>query len=200
MNPTTNPAPRTTNPALRNRKLAGVLALVYVALFAIAGYLESIRIESYWPTWLFAVGSAAWVAIMLVLPFVVVRYFFGLDLSLLWQALRRFSLRSMLLWWVPYICVLIWYFTQMHWSNERDRWRVSNRAAARSTQGEAPLGLRLVGEEGESRIEIKYGTQEQIAKATAVPPGRRSSPCPRQAACGKRETEKASSLRLSALR
>jgi hypothetical protein len=48
MDQTTNPALRTTNPALRNRKLAGVLALVYVALFALAGFLESIRIEDYW--------------------------------------------------------------------------------------------------------------------------------------------------------
>jgi hypothetical protein len=66
--------------------------------------------------------------------------------------------------------VLIWYFTQMHWSNERDRWRISNRAAVRSTQGEAPLGLRLVGELGVSRIEIKNGTKEQIAEAKRLFP------------------------------
>lgn len=107
MSQTTNPALRTTDPALRNRKLAVVLALVYVALFALVRYLESIRFEDYWPNWLLIVGGASWLAIMIVLPFLVVRYFFGLDLSRLWQPLWRFSLRSMLLWWVPYICLLI---------------------------------------------------------------------------------------------
>jgi hypothetical protein len=106
---------------------------------------------------------------MLVLPFVVVRYFFGLDLNVLWQSLRRFSLRGMLVW-VLYISLLIWYFTQMHWSNQRSRWRISNRATVRSTQGQAPLGLRLVGELGESRIEIKNGTQDQIAEAQRLFP------------------------------
>ena len=156
---------QTTNPALRNRPLAGVLALVYVALFALAGYLESIRIEDYWPTWLLIVGGVTWFAIMMVLPFVVLRYFFGLYLSLLWQPLRRFSLRAMLLW-VLYISLFIWYYTQMEWLDGRRDWRRDNPTATRSAQGKAPPGLlRLMGDPGESRIEIKNGTKDEIAEA-----------------------------------
>jgi hypothetical protein len=160
------PELRTTNPALRNRPLAGILALAYAALFALVGYLESIRIEDYWPTWLLVVGGVIWFAIMLVLPFLVVQYFFGMDLS----PLRRFSLRSMLLCWVPFLCVLTWYFTQMYWRAERDQWRISNRAAVRSTHGQAPLGLRLLGEAGESRIEIKNATKREVAEAKRLFP------------------------------
>jgi hypothetical protein len=58
----------------------------------------------------------------------------------------------------------------MHWSIERDRWRISNRAAVRFIQGQAPLGLRLVGESGESRIEIKSGTTDEIAEARRLFP------------------------------
>jgi hypothetical protein len=170
MSQTTNPALRTTDPALRNRKLAGVLALVYVALFALVRYLESIRIEDYWPNWLLIVGGRELAGHYDCAPVSRREVFFGLDLSRLWQPLRRFSLRSMLLWWVPYICLLIWYFTQMHWSIERSRWRISNRAAVRFTQGQAPLALRLVREAGESRIEIKNGTKEQIAEAKRLFP------------------------------
>jgi hypothetical protein len=163
MNQTTKPAQRT---APRNRALAGVLAIVYAALFALAGFLESIRIEDHLPIWLLVVVGVSWFAIMLVLPFLVIKYFFGLDLS----PLRRFSLRSLLVWWVPFVCVLTWYFTQMHWRVERDRWRISNRAAVRSTQGQAPLGLRLLGEAGESRIEIKNGTKREVAQAKRLFP------------------------------
>jgi hypothetical protein len=170
MNQTTNPALRTTNPALRNRPLAGVLALVYVALFALAAYLESIRIEDYWPTWLFIVGGVTWFAVMMVLPFVVLRYFFGLYLSLLWQPLRRFSLRSML-FWVTYISLFIWYFTQMEWLDERKDWRRNNPTAARTTHGKAPPGLlRLMGDPVESRIEIKNGTKEDVAETKRLFP------------------------------
>jgi hypothetical protein len=161
---------QTTNPALRNRPLAGGLALVYVALFALAWYLESIRIEDSWPTWLLIAGGVTWLGIMLVLPFVVVRYFFGLDLSLLWQPLLRFSLRAML-FWVAYISVFIWYFTQMDWLNERRDWRRDNPTAVRSTHGKAPPGLlRLMRDPGESRIEIKNGTKDQIAEAKRLFP------------------------------
>jgi hypothetical protein len=158
-------------PGLRNRKLAGVLALVYVALFALAGYLESIRIEDYWPTWLLIVGAVTWIAIMLVLPFLVVQYFFGLDISLLWRPLRRFSLRAMLLFWVPYISLFVWYFTQMEWLNQRRDWRMDNPTAVRTTRGKAPPGLlRLMGDPGESRIEIKNATKDEIAEAKRLFP------------------------------
>jgi hypothetical protein len=167
---TTNSAVRVTNRALRNRPLAGVLTLVYVALLALAGYLESIRIEQYWPIWLFVVAVLIWFAIMMVLPFVVIRYFFGLDLSLLWQPLRRFSLGSMLIW-VFYISLFLWYFTQMEWLDDRRDWRRNNPTAVRTTEGKAPLGLlRLMGDPGESRIEIKNGTKNAIAEAKRLFP------------------------------
>src|SRR5688572_23247679 len=96
-----------TKPAQRNRSLAGVLSLIYVALFALAGYLESARIDDYWPTWALWAAGVIWFAIMLVLPFLVLQYFFGLDLSPLW----RLSPRKML-FYVLFIGVLIWCFTQ----------------------------------------------------------------------------------------
>jgi len=53
---------------------------------------------------------------------------------------------------------------------QRRYWRSSHAAAARSTQGESPLGLRLLGETGESRIEIKNGTKKEIAEAKRLFP------------------------------
>src|SRR5688500_16224995 len=125
---------QTTNPALRNRKLAGVLALVYAALLALAGYLESICIAGYLPLWVFIAAGLTWFAIMMVLPFLIVQYFFGLDLSILWRTLRRFSLRKMLLW-TFWISLFIWYFTQTQWLDNRRDWRRDNPTAVRTTKG-----------------------------------------------------------------
>jgi hypothetical protein len=158
------------NPALRNRPLAGVLALVYVALLALAFYLESIRIEDYWPTWLLVLGGVTWFATMLVLPFLVVQYFLGLDLSLFWRRFQRFSLRKMLLWMFC-ISLFLWYFTQMEWLKQRNAWRRDHPTAVRTTEGKAPPGLpRLIGDPGESRIEIKNATKDDIAEAERLFP------------------------------
>ncbi len=168
-----------TKRAPRHRILAGVLSLFYVALMTLAFYLEAIGRQTahrggidWWPSWALWVAAATWGATMLVLPFLVVKYFFGLDLSPLWRfSLRdwRFSLRAMLLC-VPVISVLIWMFTQIHWIKQRQAWRCSNRAAASSALGQAPGLLRLLGEPGASRIEIKNGTKEQIAEAKRLFP------------------------------
>jgi hypothetical protein len=164
---TTRPA---INPALRNRPLAGVLALVYVALFALVIYLESIRIEDYWPTWLLVLGGVTWFATMLVLPFLVVQYFLGLDLSLFWRRFQRFSLRKMLLWMFC-ISLFLWYFTQMEWLKQRNAWRRDHPTAVRTSEGKAPPGLpRLIGDPGDSRIEIKNATQDEIAEAERLFP------------------------------
>lgn len=149
----------------KQRKLAGVLALAYAALMGLAFYLESIRIEDRWPVWLLWVGGVTGFAILLVLPFVIVQLFFGLDLFLP----RRFTLRGMLrtMFWAS---LVFWYCTQMYWIIERQQWRASNRAAIVSTDGAAPPALRLLRESGESRIEIKNGTQKQLAEAKRLFP------------------------------
>ena len=149
----------------RDRVVAGILTLVYAALWAIALYLQSIRIEDYWPKWALWAGGLGGTAIMIVLPLLAVRYFFGIQLDSLW----RFSLRKMLVG-VVWISVFFWFMTQMQWSVERSLWLSSNRVAARSTQGEAPFRLRLLGKPGESRIEIKNGTKQQIAEAKRLFP------------------------------
>jgi hypothetical protein len=103
---------------------------------------------------------------MVVLPFSVAKYFFGMDL----RHLRRFTLRGMLLG-VVYISVFVWYFTQMEWLRQRQQWRRDNPAAARSTQDRSPPGLlRLLGEQGESWIEIKNGTKKKLAEAKRLFP------------------------------
>jgi len=149
----------------RDRVVAGILTLVYAALWALALYLQSIRIEDYWPKWALWAGGLGGMAVMIVLPLLAVRYFFGIQLDSLWQ----FSLRKMLIG-VVWISVFFWFMTQMQWSVERSQWLISNRAAARSTQGDAPFGLRLLGKPGESRIEIKNGTKEQLAEAKRLFP------------------------------
>jgi hypothetical protein len=160
-----------TNPALKNRPLAGLLAFVYIGLFGIAGYLESIKIEEYWPVWLFIAAAVIWFATMMVLPFLVVQYFFGLDISVLWRPFQRFTIRKMLIW-TFWISVFIWYFSQMQWLDNRKDWRRDNQTAVRLTQGKSSPGflLRLMGDPGESRIEIKNATKEQIAEAQRLFP------------------------------
>jgi len=158
-----------TSATLRNRPLAGALSLIYCALFALAGYLESIRIEDYWPTWALIVGGVTGFAIMMVLPFLVVKYFFGLDLSPLWQFALRFSLRRMLVA-VFWISLFVWYYTQMDWLKQRQAWRRDNRAIASAMQGRAPFGLLRFLDQGVSRIEIKHGTEKQIAEAKRLFP------------------------------
>lgn len=149
----------------RDRIVAGVLALVYAALMALAFYLESIRIETYWPTWLLWVGGVAGFTTLVVLPFLVVRYFFWGDLT----PFRRFSLRKLMLvmFWA---CLIVWYSTQIYCKIQRTQWRGANRTLASTTEGRAPIALRLLRETGESRIEIKNGTRQQIAEAKRLFP------------------------------
>ena len=80
----------------RERILAGVLSLVYIGGWALAGYAYSIRIEDHWPARVFWVVGATWFAIMLVLPLVVACLFFGIDRSPAWIR-GRFSLRTLLI-------------------------------------------------------------------------------------------------------
>src|SRR4051812_22873106 len=82
----------------------------------------------------------------------------------------RFSLRAMLLS-VLVISVVVWMAVQLLWIRQRKAWRTSGPAAARSTQSQTPPGiLRLLGEQGESWIEIKNGTKEQIEDAKRLFP------------------------------
>ena len=81
----------------RERVLAGVLALVYLGGWALAGYAGSNRIEDHWHPRVFWVAFVAWFAIMLVLPLVVVCWFFaGIDGSPGWLR-GRFSLHALLI-------------------------------------------------------------------------------------------------------
>ena len=162
----------------RDRIVAGVLAGVYAALMALGFYLESIRIETYWPTWLLWVGGVTGFSVMMVLPFLVVRYFFWGDLT----PFRPFSLGRMMrvMFWA---CLIVWYCTQIYWKIQRTQWRGTNRAVASTTEGRAPIALRLLGETGASRIEVKNGTPQQIAaakrlfpEATVVVAGAESQP------------------------
>jgi hypothetical protein len=150
----------------RQRVLAGVLLLVYVALMALAFYLESIKIEDRWPVWLLWVGGVIGFAILLVLPFVVVALFFGIHGMFI---PRRFTLRRMLrgMFWAS---LIFWYATQMHWIVQRQQWRIANGTALVATKGQAPPPLRLLNEQGESRIEIKNATKEKIAEAQRLFP------------------------------
>jgi hypothetical protein len=150
----------------RQRKLAGILALVYCALFALAFYLESIKIEDRWPLWILWVGGVIGFGALLVLPFVVVALFFGIDVT--FPFLRRFSLRGMLrtMFWAS---LFIWYCTQMSWVIQRQQWRITNRAAIQS-EGPAPPVLRLLMEPGVSRIEMKNATEEQVEEAKRLFP------------------------------
>lgn len=157
-----------TTPAPRNRIVAGVLFLVYVALMAIAFYLESTGGVDHWPSWALWMAGVTWGTLCLGLPFFVVKYFFGLNL--MQGRPWRFSLRAMLLG-VLYAGVFILLATQIYWIEQRKAWRSSNRAASRFTPGQAPSGLlRLFGEHGESRIVIQNGTKEQIAEAMRLFP------------------------------
>lgn len=153
--------------APHQRKLAGVLALVYLALMALAFYLESIHIEDRWPVWLLWVGGVVGFATLLILPFAVVILFFGIDIT--FPFLRRFTIRAMLrgMFWAS---LLFWYSTQMYWVIQRQQWRIANRATIISTEGQAPPALRLLREPGESRIELKNATQEQMAEAKRLFP------------------------------
>jgi hypothetical protein len=94
----------------------------------------------------------------------VVKYFFALDLRGL-----QFSLRKMLLG-VLVASIFIWYFTQMEWLKQRRAWRRENRAANRSTVGQAAPGLLRLFDSGVSRIELTNPTEEQIAEAKRLFP------------------------------
>jgi hypothetical protein len=78
----------------RERILAGVLFLVYIGGWTLAGYLS--RLEDSWPARVYWVAFVTWCAIMLVLPLVAVCLFFGIDRS---PALvrGRFSIRAVLI-------------------------------------------------------------------------------------------------------
>jgi hypothetical protein len=81
----------------RERVLAGVLFLVYIGGWALAGYAGSNRIEDHWPARVFWVVFATWWLIMLVLPLVAVCWFFsGIAGSPAWFR-GRFSLRALLI-------------------------------------------------------------------------------------------------------
>jgi hypothetical protein len=80
----------------RERVLAGVLSLVYIGLWALARYASSIRIEDHWPARVFWVVFATWFSIMVLLPFVVVCWFVGIDRSPAWLR-GRFSLRALII-------------------------------------------------------------------------------------------------------
>jgi hypothetical protein len=114
-----------------------------------------------WALW---VGGVLGFGALLVLPFVVVVMFFGIDVTYL----RRFTLRGMLrtMFWAS---LFIWYGTQMSWVIQRQQWRITNRAAIQS-EGQAPPVLRLLREAGVARIEMKSATEEQIAEAKRLFP------------------------------
>ncbi|MGE0697441.1 MAG: hypothetical protein AB7O59_25410 [Pirellulales bacterium] len=141
--------------------------MIYVALMALLFYLESTGGVDHWPTWALCVAGVACGAILIALPFLAVKYFFGLELR---GRDRQFSLRKMLLG-VLFISVFVWYFTQLEWLKQRRAWRSDHRAASRATSGQSPPGLlRFFGERGESRIEIENPTDEQIAEAQQLFP------------------------------
>ena len=81
----------------RERILAGVLFLVYIGGWALAGYSFSIRLEDHWPARVFLVAFATWFAIMLVLPLVAVCWFFGGRAGSPAWFRGRFSLRALLI-------------------------------------------------------------------------------------------------------
>ena len=75
----------------RERILAGVLSLVYIGGWVLVEYAYSNRLEDHWSARVFWVVFATWLAIMLVLPLVVVCWFFaGIDRSPAWLR-GRFS-------------------------------------------------------------------------------------------------------------
>lgn len=61
----------------RERLLAFVLSLVYAGGWGLAIYAGSNRLEDQWPARVFAVVFAIWFLFMLVLPLVIVCWFFG---------------------------------------------------------------------------------------------------------------------------
>src|SRR5262245_52312958 len=81
----------------RERILAGVLCLVYIGGWALAGYGISIRLEDIWPARVFFVVFAIWFATMLVLPLVAVCWFFGGRKGSPAWFRGRFSLRALLI-------------------------------------------------------------------------------------------------------
>jgi hypothetical protein len=77
----------------------------------------------------------------------------------------KFSLRLMLLA-VAAISVIMWAAIQLNWIRQRRTWLSSGPPAIRSSKPQpAPGLLRFFGERGESWIEIKNGTNQQIAEA-----------------------------------
>jgi hypothetical protein len=83
---------------------------------------------------------------------------------------KRFSLRTMLVV-VALVSAVVWLSTQINWLRQRRAWRNFGPPAMRSTKSEsAPGFLGLLGEGGESWIEIKNGTPEQIAEAKRLFP------------------------------
>jgi hypothetical protein len=80
----------------RERILAGVLFLVYIGGWALAGYDYSTRLEDRWPARVYWVVAATYFVIMLMLPLVAACWFFGIDRSPAWMR-GRFSLRAVLI-------------------------------------------------------------------------------------------------------
>jgi hypothetical protein len=156
----------------RNRPRAVALAIVYAALFGLAVYLESRGRQTghlggidWWPTWALLAAGVTWGATMLVLPLLVVKYFFGMDLS----RLRKFSLRHMM-GAVVIVSLCVWYFTQSDWVRQRQTWLRDHGAIAHSTQGRPPMGLRWLFARGVAKIEITNGTRAEVAEAKRLFP------------------------------
>src|SRR5262245_53286199 len=81
----------------RERILAGVLSLVYIGGWALAIYAFSNRPEERWPDRFFWVSFVACWSVMMVLPPVIVCWFFsGIAGSPAWFR-GRFSLRTLLI-------------------------------------------------------------------------------------------------------
>jgi hypothetical protein len=82
----------------------------------------------------------------------------------------KFSLLTMLSM-VIVVSLITWIAIQTNWIRKRQAWRNPTSGAVRSTQErEAPGLLGLFGEGGESWIEIKNGTDEQVAEVQRLFP------------------------------
>jgi hypothetical protein len=69
------------------------------------------------------------------------------------------------------ISFVIWISIQINWIHKRRAWRSPTSGAVRSTEAESPPGLLgIFGETGESWIEIKNGTDEQVAEVQRLFP------------------------------
>jgi hypothetical protein len=83
----------------------------------------------------------------------------------------QFSLGGMFVVVTVFCVFLGWAIYQLNWIRQRAAWRDSGSGAMRSVQTQrAPGFLAAFGEYGESWIEIKNGTDEQIAEVKRLFP------------------------------